>query len=360
VRTFLVIAAAVFAPLAIRAQNAADLLQKAAANMSALSKSSYDFEKVEIDEFSGSSLSNRTEEHVRVAGSGGRYRSERLPAGPLYLFDGSYRWSYNPERNEYTKAAGVPGLANDLSEFELAAYRVKGARVLRQETLEFATGPVVCQVVEAVADRGDANQEYSPITYWIDPARNLILKRNYTITFRSPDRPDPHSMRVTESFIRASVGQHVDDALLRFTPPDGAVEVRQLIFAPKSALTGKDCPDFALTTIDGKSISRAALPGQAILLQFGTGSDQSLLPAELTFRALRARGLNVVYVAPRIFDTGGYTVPVAIDEGSAVAGKFGMRTGAVLIDQLGKIVFAGDTASDTHSLVQALRQAGVW
>ena len=33
--------------------------------------------------------------------------------------------------------------------FEIAGYRAKSARLLRQETLELASGPVLCQVIEA-------------------------------------------------------------------------------------------------------------------------------------------------------------------------------------------------------------------
>jgi outer membrane lipoprotein-sorting protein len=352
VRTFLVLTTVVFAPFSIRAQDAVDLLSKAAANVRTLSKSSYDFEEVQVRDSRGS-ISNRTEQRVRLAGSGGRYRSERLPAGPLYLFDGSYRWAYNPERNEYTKSAGVPAVAPDLSEFELAAFRVKSARVLRQESLELAAGPVVCQVVEAIADRGSATQEYSPITYWIELARTLILKMDYTITFKSP----ASSTRVTEYFTKASVGQSVDDGLFRFTPLDGAVEVDRLNFGPKSALAGKDCPDFELKTLDGKSITRATLLGQATLLQFGLGNDDVLFQAELTYRALRGSRLNVVYIPPMKFDAGAYTVPVAIDPAFVVAGKFGLHSGAVLIDRFGKIAYAG---SSQQELMRALQLAGIW
>ena len=110
-RIFLAIAALVFAPSHIQAQDAIDVLTKAAATVRALAKSSYDFEEVQVREWSGSGI-NRTEDRARLAGSGGRYRTERIPAGPLYLFDGSYRWGYNPERNEYTRERD-PGILAD-------------------------------------------------------------------------------------------------------------------------------------------------------------------------------------------------------------------------------------------------------
>lgn len=359
-RTLVVVAAVALAPSNLSAQEALDLLNKAAATVRGLSKTSYDFEQVEIRDSQGPS-SQRYEQRSRVAGSEGRYRVEPLPTGPLYLFDGRYRWAYNPERNEYTKAAGVPDLPANLTEFALAANRVRGARTLRQENVELATGPVVCQVVEAVADRGNDTQTYSPLTYWIDAARNLILKMEYTITFKSPERPSPSTTKVTKFFTKAAVGQPVEDTLFRFTPPDGAVEVERLTFGPKSALIGKDCPDFELKTVDGRTITRASLRGQVTLLSFGAAAQEDpLAAAEMTYRALRSSGLNVFYVAPTKFAAAGYTVPIAIDPGSAVAKEFGTREGLVLIDRFGKIAYTGDTSRGWHELAQALQQAGVW
>jgi hypothetical protein len=242
---------------------------------------------------------------------------------------------------------------------------VRSARILRQENVELATGPVVCQVVEAVADRNNSTQAYSPRTYWIDATRNLILKMDYTITFKSQERPSPSTSSVTEFFTKAAVGQPVEEALFRFTPPDGAVEVERLTFGPKSALTGKDSPDFELTTLDGRIITRAGLRGQVTLLVFGAAAQEDpLASAEIVFRALRSSGLNVFYLAPMKFGAAGYTVPIAIDPGFAVAKEFGTQfcspsfcSGLVLIDRFGKIVYTGDTS---HELTLALQQAGVW
>ena len=228
---FLVIVAVAFAPFSLGAQDAVDLLNKAGAAVRALSKTSYDFEQVQVRD---TQLGERllSERRVRLVGDGGRYRVEPLPSGPLYVFDGTYRWAYNPERNEYTKATGAATIAPDLTRLELASYHVRSAKILRQENIELATGQVVCQVVEAVADRGNDSQTYSPITYWIDVDRNLILKTDFTITFKSPERPKPSTTRLTEYFTKAAIGQPVEDALFRFTPPEGAKEVERLTFGP--------------------------------------------------------------------------------------------------------------------------------
>ena len=193
-RTLLVVAAVAFAPSNLSAQDALDLLNKAAATVRAMSKTSYDFEQVAVSDSQGLS-GIRSEQRRRLAGSGGRYREESIPSGPLYLFDGTYYWTYNPDRNEYTRRPGGPGIAPNLAEFQTASYRVRSARILRQENVELASGPVVCQVVEAVADRDNDTQAYSPFTYWIDAARNLILKVEYTMTYKPPERSSPSTRR---------------------------------------------------------------------------------------------------------------------------------------------------------------------
>jgi hypothetical protein len=83
-----------FAPSKLSAQDALDLLNKAVATVRALSKTSYDFEQVEVRDSQGQ-MGQRSEQRRRLADSGGRYRAEPIPSGPLYLFDGTYRWAYN-------------------------------------------------------------------------------------------------------------------------------------------------------------------------------------------------------------------------------------------------------------------------
>jgi len=211
-------AVALLTPFAASQEDPLQLVKKLAANYTALRSGSYDFEQVEVREYSGT-LQNRTEQRRRIVGSGGKYRDEALPSGPLYMFDGQYRWAYNPDRNEYTKAGGVAGLAASLSMFETAAYRAKSARLLRQETLQLDSGPVVCQVIEVERERSEDRVQYSSMTYWIDASSNLALKLHYKVAVTTSDRPAPSESTVTVSFNRAIVGSPVDESLLRFIPP---------------------------------------------------------------------------------------------------------------------------------------------
>jgi outer membrane lipoprotein-sorting protein len=345
-------------------EDALQLIKKVAANYAALRNTSYDFELVEAREYPGTRM-NRTEHRQRILGSRGKYREETLPSGPLYLFDGEYRWSYNPEREEYTKVkAGNGSNPADLAEFEGTAYRAKTARLLRQETLQLDSGPVVCQVIEVEKESSEGQVKYLPKTYWIDASRNLVMRLSYKYVVTNPERL-PVENAVTVSFNKATVGGPVDDSLLRFTPPDGAVQVDHLFFGPKSVLAGADSPHFELKGADGQLISSSTLRGGVLLLQFGSSSnDAALFVLETIYRSFKANGLTAIYVLNSL-DAGkrsdGYTVPIAIDPGGTVAKKFGFSGGGmVLIDRLGKIAYGYGTSQNSQELVRALQTLGVW
>jgi len=131
------------------AQDALRMLQDASAHISELPKSSYDFELVETHEFF-TPLHTKTEIHRRMTGSGGKYRQEMPSYGMVYVFDGQFRWTYSKGSNEYEKTpvAKTSELPIGLLEFSMAGPTAKSAKLLRQETLELASGPVVCQVIE--------------------------------------------------------------------------------------------------------------------------------------------------------------------------------------------------------------------
>jgi len=357
----------VLLPLPSVAQDALQLLQRVAANYAALSKTTYEFEQVELREFQGV-FQNQTQRRQRIVGSAGRYREETLPAGPVYIFDGQSRWAYNPDRNEYTKtnANAAAGRAPGLSNLEIVSYRVRSARLLREETLTLASGPVVCQVIEAEREPAGDRMQNSPTTYWIDVSRSLVLKSRSGFTTGAAGGGSPMETIVTVTFTKAAVGQPVDESLLRFTPPADAVLVERLTFGPKSSLAGKDCPDFELKGMDGKAVSSAVLRGRTVLLHFGAaGDDESIFFLEMTYRSLKGNGLTAVYVlAPRDrprAGVDGYTVPMATDSDGSVAKKFGIAyKGTVVIDRFGKIVYADTGVRNSLEFVRALQKAGVW
>ncbi|HMD71845.1 MAG TPA: hypothetical protein VKF41_10905 [Bryobacteraceae bacterium] len=312
-------------------------------------------------------MRNRTEQRQRIVGSGGKYRQETIPNGVLYLFDGQYRWSYNPERNEYTKtpAEAAASRAPGLVMFQSAASRLKTARSLRQESLELASGLVMCHVMEVEQLPAGNGVEYSPMTYWIDASRNLVLKLQYTVKVSTAGKPNPSESAVTVWFPKVSVGEAVDESLLRFTPPAGAVQVARLIFGPKSLLVGQDSPDFDLQGADGKPISSESLRGHVALLQFSRrADDDSLFLLEMTYRSIKGKGLTALYVLPPNLPRGAtdaFTVPVAIDSDGSAAKALGISyTGTVLIDGRGKIAFVDTSSRNSQELARALQTVGVW
>src|ERR1035438_10015593 len=227
-----------------------------------------------------------------------------------------------------------------LSMFEIAAYRTKSVRLLRQETIELSSGPVVCQVIEVEQESPNDRMQYSPLTYWIDTSRNLVLKMNYKVTIREADRPTPSESIITVSFPKATVGQGVDEELFRFTPPADAVQVERLSFGPKSPLVGKDAPDFELKGVDGKAITGGSLRGSMVLLQFSQRADDDALPfLEMTYRSLKGSGLAAIYVlgphevvVPRAADNCCVTVGGEGDRplGGAADGPAGHQLAALL------------------------------
>lgn len=338
--------------------SALQLFQKVSANYAALFHGTYDLEQVETREYPGP-VENRTEIHRRIVGSGTAYRDQVLPLGPLYLFDGSHRWSHNPDRNEYTRAAGTVSGPPSLHFFEPNMYAVGGARYLRQETLQLDGSPVLCQVIEVDPASGS---RFSEMTYWIDPTRYLILKVSYKSTFISPDRPAPSISSVTVSLAKAKLGQPIDASLLRFDPPPGAAEVQKLYFGGKSVLAGQSSPAFELKTTGGTLLTNATVKGTPVLLQFGhTWDDPGLLVLELMHRSLSSRGLLIYHVVPRDEGNPPGTVPVAYDPGGSVAREFGIITnGMVLLDRQGKIAYADAGSRSNVDLAKALQATGVW
>ncbi len=356
-----------FAATAAVQDDPAGLLKRVAETYATLPKTTYSFEQLEVREFSGS-MQNRTEQRERFMGAEGKFRQEQLPNGVLRLFDGQYRWAYNPGRNEYTKE-GVTSAVGHPPSFGMiqSATRSPGsARLLRQENLDLASGPVMCQVIEVGLATTAPGLAYSLMTLWVDASRNLVVKLRYRYAGDTAAGQSPSETTVTDEFTKAAIGGPVDEALLRFTPHAGAVQVERLIFAPKSPLLGKDCPDFELQGADGKTISSASLRGHPTLLQFGQGPDDEMLPfLEMTYRSLKGKGLAAYFVLqPRNrpgTGTEAYSVPVATDSTMSVANKFGLSyRGSVLVDAKGKIAYVGTTVQNSQELARALQTAGVW
>jgi outer membrane lipoprotein-sorting protein len=348
------------------AQDALRMLQDASAHISELPKSSYDFELVETHEFF-TPLHTKTEIHRRMTGSGGKYRQEMPSYGMVYVFDGQFRWTYSKGSNEYEKTpvAKTSELPIGLLEFSMAGPTAKSAKLLRQETLELASGPVVCQVIEVEGESSGGQMKSTNPIYWVDQSRNLILKQSQRRTFADPHMPAAQESVTTLTITKATVGEPVDQSLLQFIPPDGAVDVERVTVRAKSPMIGGQAPDFELQGIDCKAITSTSLRGGFVLLYFGQQLEDETVPLlELMNRSLKSNGLTTIHVLPqRDAKTGSttYTIPLAIDPAGSVAKKFGFSyQGEVLLDRAGKILYATRLSPNSVELAKALQKAGVW
>lgn len=365
-RVILVLPALYLLPPSAAGQEPLQLVKKVAAHYASLSKTSYDFEQTEVRE-SGGAHAWRSEGRMRVVGSGGKYRQEPLPSGPLYVSDGVNYWVYDPDANEYQKRQAILGVAPSLSAMMIAGYGAKSAKLLREETIDSSSGPVRCQVIEVDTAASSDRLRYSPKTYWIEADRLIVWKLSYTTTSNLTDGERPSApTRYTLSFAKATIGSSVDESLFRFTPPADAVEVRHLDFGSAPRLKGKDTADFQLRGPNGNLISSASLRGRPVLLQFAPDArHESLLFLEMAHRALEGRGLSVLYVLPSgdkdSPSSEGYTVPYAIDPGEKAARDLGIsRTATVLIDSDGKITFLDHLSRHGARLAEALQKIGAW
>jgi len=346
------------------AQDSTQLLKQVLALYAELPKSTYDLELVEAREFPGHH--STTETRWRIAGSAGRYRQEDLSSGILYLFDGHAIWSYNPERNEYTKVDGLGyggSLPSFLRQFEIP--NLNSGRYLRQEPLDSASGPVLCQVFEVTVPNRNERMNHSPYTYWIDPSTRLVMKLRYTVDIQTDGKPEPSRQIVTLSLGKAQTGRPVDDDLFRFAPPEGALQVDQLMFGAKLPLTGKASPDFLLKTADGAILTGESLHGKVVLLIFSQSRESTAtLMAELANRALKPDAFAAIQVmrqsktpakgAPAL------TLPIAFDPDGSLAKKFGISgDGTILINRSGTVVYA-EVWENFSRLARAMQEAGAW
>lgn len=361
------ILAVLLSPLA-PGQDATDILKKTTAAYKSLM--TYDFEQVELTEFPGSR--HTSEMRQRFAGApGGKMRNEALPKGGVSIWDGEYYWSYSPQRNEFTKRPSHSTF-RFLPDYDRIGWRVKAARILREEEVQLETEPVACYVIETehINQLGEEQQQM-PSTYWVDKTRFLVLKQRRCIVFNPPGRVSSE-MITTISIVKLSVNEPVPDSLFRFDPPDGAVQVEELAFGSKSPLDGKSLPDFEAKDLAGSLISAASLRGSLAVLYFGPGpsSPDDLLPfAELLHQKYKGRGVAVVNIithgnrdSATDLTKFGYTLPTVLDSDGALSRNLGVSyTGVLVADRDGRIVYSSAGAHGAaKEIIRTIRQAGLW
>jgi hypothetical protein len=103
-----------------------------------------------------------------------------------------------------------------------------------------------------------------------------------------------------------------------------------------------------------------------VLLQFSASAEDDAMPfLEMTYRSLQSNGLTAIYVLPpRSHPAAGsltYTVPVMIDSDGSAAKKFGItHGGTILINRVGKVVYADTSSQNWQELARVLQREGLW
>lgn len=262
----------------------------------------------------------------------------------LVVSDGRTIWSYAPQLKEYTRkdvsaAKASPGSSQELSLLNLPqrppygqiAQGVIRARILREETLEIEGKSFDCIVVEVEYDlRLPASIKQSPKTFWIDKARNIVLRESYTMSMES-SAFGPTETKRTTTFTAAKLNEPLSDSLFAFVPPEGAKEVERLsiwggVASDRAAnLKGREAFDFTLKDLDGREVNLKSLRGKVVLLSFWAtwcGPCRAEMPLiEKLHREFKDRGLVVLginsespEIAREFFRKNKYTFTSLVDD----------------------------------------------
>lgn len=355
--------AAVLLPSIAVAQDGFEILKRSEEAYQAIR--TYQAEQTEHRVMRGT-ITSETVYRARLAGApGNRSRDEAVPNGILRINDGKHVWTYNPDSNQYSRRqTGDPRPLLHVVDSKHA----KTARVVREEAIELATGPVPCYVIDV--DQGlpaREDVETPPVTYWIDQTRFLALKRVDRRIFKRPTG-ETNEWTDTISVVRVSINEALPDLLFQFTPQKGAVEVEDAFAPLESPLVGKELPHFELKDLAGNIVSPALLRGKVVVLDFWFTSsmlgDKHLVP-ELLYRAYKGQGLAVLRILwawkdiPEEYTKLGYSLPTVIEGGGIVAEKLGINSSRIVIaDREGRIVYAGSGAAD--EVIRILRKQELW
>ena len=235
---------------------------------------------------------NFEQERFAIArASSNRYHYDiRIPdRWNIVIADGITEWDFQPWRNEYTKHP-VPTTAPDTNDpddviryvatsgarhyiTDLSRIRIEAAEFLPPEDLTLVGQRVPCYVIRArYQNTGPAAvEEPAQVTFWIEKQRKVIRKETVVSTI-SPSVLQPlRKVKVAETTYYTIVDLQGPPpaALLRFSPPNGAKQVRRLFFNDRNIdLTGFPAPPLKMKTLDGRPFDSNSVKGHALLVDF--------------------------------------------------------------------------------------------
>lgn len=188
----------------------------------------------------------------------GKMRAETKgsAAAMLMVSDGETLWMYMPQLNKYSKInlgtrsdqkTPLSAMAASFSPFggqySSIAENVKQGKLLRDDSVQVDGLDVLCHVFDVEYEPGAVNTnaavkslpmkvESTRKTYWIDRARNLVLREDSTMTMKMPNAENETETKQTMTWNKVTVDGPVSDDLFVFTPPAGATEMDLTQFLP--------------------------------------------------------------------------------------------------------------------------------
>ena len=107
-----------------------------------------------------------------------------------------------------------------VSAFDRIADGVKKVTLLPEESLQVGGQNVPCYVIEVEYNTASVlpGMEQMPVRYWIDKARNIVLKRVTGTRSTKQDAMHATTNTRTTTFTVASVNENVPDTLFAFNP----------------------------------------------------------------------------------------------------------------------------------------------
>jgi TonB family protein len=168
--------------------------------------------------------------------SGGRMRLQRKSGDStvLQIADGSSLWTYRSADNTYSQSPAPRGQSDGLSKLRYGRdpANFTGARVEREEGLEFGGKSVSCYVVSAKYSGVPANpmareiepglMEPATGTVWIAKSNDLILRETWEFSTDSASSLALGKSRVTTDYTVVEWGMPLAGDLFVFHPPEGS------------------------------------------------------------------------------------------------------------------------------------------
>jgi outer membrane lipoprotein-sorting protein/peroxiredoxin len=247
---------------------------------------SYVLEQAVVVEISGG-MRSRLEIPVKLAASNPdklRIESNGPVGSTLIVSDGENTWMYLGPLKQYTRTAAAsspdalmksinPGISEMVADYQ-SQDPYRSVKVTGEEALELDGKHFDCFVVEATLDNlkipGAMMLTDGVMKMWIDKQTKLTLKQTASATMQGGALLVPATMNQTINMLSLKLNEPVPDSMFRFTPPEGAQEVKEFQGPVKANadLSGKAAAGFTLTATDGKEFNLTALRGKVVLLDF--------------------------------------------------------------------------------------------